>query len=456
VGKVKFYFEMNKINPGEIDRLSADGREWFKKATDPMHDNALRLVGYPDERTGDSVVIHRRVSAPLAKPSGLTAGHTYEAMVCNWPFSIFDENYGTEPCPGSNAATDGYGHEIVIHYSDEGVGNAGQVFGDVGIYTIDSTEEGGAVIPQGTAVWTPTNYSSSKIPYFPYFFQHYNARVIALGIEVTNTTPEIYKSGSLAVASIDEDYCLSRRYVVKMAAGAIVSSYSSQSHVRMIASAPRTFAECTAIPNSRVWEAKDGAYVVPTISELELLPRKPTSEMVIASYTSNYGQDGSENFGMITPMHVFAVDANENSVPMPACNIPVDRNMSVIFLSGLNENSTFTVTVDVTIECFVSPQDSRILDARPSSQWDEAALTLFSKVMNVMPAGVKVGDNASGDWWRSVLKALKLVAPYAGAFLSDTFPLAGAVAKGISKISVNRGNQPKDERKASKKKKNRK
>jgi hypothetical protein len=107
-----------------------------------------------------------------------------------------------------------------------------------------------------------------------------------------------------------------------------------------------------------------------------------------------------------------------------------------VFLTGLSKETTLTVKLKVYVErapTWAEPALSVL--ASPSAGYDVRALELYAQVVNLLPPGVKVSDNAFGDWWRAIVSIVKNVAPAVGLALSPVVPGAGIIGMGVGRLA---------------------
>jgi hypothetical protein len=187
---------MNKVTKAQkvLDRiamhtgLTEDGKKWMIEVLDPMHDKKMDVVGYPDRETAPSIVQMVKQSVDISIP-------TASGWATNqWGVHIMiDDN--AIPC-GTNQFQAGSDNAYVLLNNTS---SASRLFpiGGVNIVaflmsnTADPTWQvnTGSAVPnvqlQGLAL--PPGYLSGK------------TRVISQGMEVVNTTAELYKGGTLLV-----------------------------------------------------------------------------------------------------------------------------------------------------------------------------------------------------------------------------------------------------------------
>jgi len=182
--------KMNKVERGNkmLDRiaqrvgLTEEGKEWLIAALDPMHDEKLKCRGYPDREVGPSVVQVIKQSVAISNP------YTDGATGAVWGFHLtLDDMMASSSCRNRRA----FGNRIDPSTTD----SVSLPCGGVNVTGI-----------RGTApIWqfpdTATDATNRSIAYLtvPSEYLEGKSRVLSQGVEVVNTTAELYRGGSLAV-----------------------------------------------------------------------------------------------------------------------------------------------------------------------------------------------------------------------------------------------------------------
>lgn len=173
----------NKI----LDRLASrtglteDGKKWLIAVLDPFHDEKLDCQGYPDRNTGVSVVQVVKQSIDFSTP--YTNGQVWGAHIL-------------------------IGDTLAPSYYYKHVGEGNVLYPPVAGQT-DYTVDGGVQIignppNPNTDLIIPNSPSNSTNKYIgnvycPLSYFGGKSRVLSVGVELRNTTPELYKGGSLCV-----------------------------------------------------------------------------------------------------------------------------------------------------------------------------------------------------------------------------------------------------------------
>jgi hypothetical protein len=174
---------------------------------------------------------------------------------------------------------------------------------------------------------------------------------------------------------------------------------------------PINQADALLLPGSQQWSAKEGAYVVQSMSDMN----NPAS--FLDGRGSLYVEDESiipqsPNLNITTVQKVFTDPAYNNVNPSGvgdnvalfkyAKTIPFHRKG--IIITGLTPESSFTLNYNALVERVVNQQDTDLVVlARPSPGEDTIATQLYTMITRDMPVGCKFSDNGFGDWFLGVV-----------------------------------------------------
>jgi len=171
--------------------MSDDGKKWLIAVLDPMHDEKIDCNGYPDRETNPSVVHVIKQSTPVQSPFANTK---------IWGFHAFIDDYLL-----NNTAVQTADQKFVanaVSYDSQG-GNPTRTLGVGGLNIVyhDYT-----TTPQATDITIvdstsggPNQNQLVQLQIDPLSFVAGKLRTLSQGLEVVNTTPELYRGGSLAV-----------------------------------------------------------------------------------------------------------------------------------------------------------------------------------------------------------------------------------------------------------------
>ena len=120
----------------------------------------------------------------------------------------------------------------------------------------------------------------------------------------------------------------------------------------------------------------------------------------------------------------------------------MDIDGTYAVFSGLSHETTLRVTVRMYFEEFPSFTSENISMCTDSAAPDDRALQLYGYVLQQMAPGTPVGDNASGDWYKYVMKILGQVSqhlPALGVALEPVLPGAAMIGSLVDTVLSKRG-----------------
>lgn len=353
--------------------LSDHGRKWLEVALDPYHDTTLELMGYPDVNGSPSFVLVVKNTSVITAPGGSVPWAAH--------FVIMPLN-----------AVDVFGQWSPVSLTSIASGVSVPNFN----YTGFSAQLG------PVTVTTTTSESANYENWFdnsgePTSTLAYggggltNARVIASAFEVTDVTAKLYQQGSVTVYTAPS--AQSEDMVMNFAG----VSENFETCVKVESGPPNSLAIAQLMPNTRTWDASQGAYVVGRLTEVDNPPSPLFASMACI-------QDNSSVAGpaMPYPNYVFAC-SNAGGTSTMACS-------GAIF-SGLNPTQgSLRLTTRVVYEVFPrasnNPQDPYLPLTSPSAPFDACAFQMYAEAVQSLPPGVPVRMNAAGDWFRMVMRTL--------------------------------------------------
>lgn len=353
---------------------SEEGALWVKEVLDPFNDEPRRIVGFPDLITGSSVV------QAIKKSFQITVGATAEDI------HIFMDTLDSQSLMYENSIL---------------ATNTNTISCDA-VAAVNQFSRGGVQVrrgPVGTPLYMQQGTVTAPCALEAKYFSSGPTRVLAKAFEVHNTTPQLNVGGSVAVYRQCSSTPSNEHEVINLvnAAGPTVSASYSRAH---LSSPPTTLSDVMILAGAQQWNAKEGCYCVPIMNSQT---NNPQEEEKMVTY-ANDGGNASQK------VWINAVTVG-NATGYPR---PVDINdtlLSPFFLSGayftgLPPNSTLTINAIWILERFVDSFSELVTLTQPSPFYDPIAMELYSKSAGRLPAGVKVGWNADGDWIKNIADVL--------------------------------------------------
>jgi len=380
---------------------SPDGLEWLTLALDPFHDYQRPVAGYPDTDNSHTIVSCQQSTVEISHPP---------FAVGNWDCHVYTQPF-TQTLRYMVAGHVQNGDQDVYAWT------AGTQI-PPGIVGILSEDAGNSVFPNSTDVYAPIHGDSHNI--ISPEFNTPNARVIGWGVEVTNTTAELNKQGTVTV------YRMPQNVSKGLACIATQANLNGVTEIAKMKFLPSNASAALKLGGAQQWAAKDGVYMVVTQSSVDNPLVSPTG--INPVYCDN-NTNGS------TVYYTEPITVSPGGVPVaqPALNFNssvvgkvLPYNSSGAIFSGLSNSSTLRIRTKVYIERAptIAEQSLSVL-ASPSAPYDSVALRAYSDALSMLPPGVPVGFNAAGDWWKMVLKALAVTARPLGSMLGPFGSMAG-------------------------------
>lgn len=424
--------------------MSEEGKSWFTAATDPFHDEKVSLQGYPDNIVAMSVVQCVKQQVAISCPGALTGGN-WDCNVVMWPHA---ENSFSASTPSQYHTGVAYAGGTFTQFSIGGVTALASASGNGTYGSANATYD---IIVNGSGnVIDASSYLQGS------------SRVVAMGLEVVNTTAPLYKQGLVTAWRMP---CPKpdNPTVLTWATTNAALYFNCGAYVMPIP--PGTVAAATLLGGSQSWEAEKGGYVVNTMNGLDNIPKQPQS--VLAMCTAFELPDNGT--GVLNSMAdtLTNISVGSGGVLTPNLRHITPFNMSGLYFSGLSPQSTLQIRSVYYVERFPAPSDNDLVVlSTPSPSFDPCALELYSRTLAELPVGVPSGMNPLGEWFKDVvkkvtnfttpiLKTLAPVNPLLGG-LAMVSQGAGAAARGNSRkaakavnnvVRTARGKTPKKKRK---------
>jgi len=379
-----------------------------------MHDTQLpNLTGWPDVESAPSIVRCIKQSATISAPSGVSGN--WDCHIFAWPWVESNAMWNADRDIGNNV--------LAASAAPTNVNLAGGV-------SAYGCAAGATMIPGASSTTTAANLFLN-----PSYTQG-AGRLIGMGIEVVNTTSDLYKQGLCTVYRVPQPHSDSTAFTTTTGPGA--GAVNSFSQVR---GPPSSTAQAMLYSGSRQWKASEGSYQVISFVGQDNPPLLASYNSPLVNYLDDVAGTNGGSAPNLTPVQVpmpievFPVIGGGGTAYSTGVNVmPATRmvplHSSGAVYSGLSNQTTLNLNVNMYYESFpgISEQDILVL-AKPSAQYDPIALELLSNVLNTMPVGVESSMNAAGDWFADIIDTLaSFAAPIGMAFGG---PAGGALGAAI-------------------------
>jgi len=181
-----------------------------------------------------------------------------------------------------------------------------------------------------------------------------------------------------------------------------IATQSVRPDTRLFRGPPARESVAYLTPNAVKRPAKEGAYVTCIQDGLENPLEYPTgrTHMYLGGDPAPYAAPDF-TLGLTTPYTTFG------GSPIPNAFSGTRFHMGGAIFTGLQKQAVLSLNVRFVMERAptVTESDLYVL-ARPAPAYDPVAFALYTEAMRLMPVGVRLRDNALGDWFKSVVSTV--------------------------------------------------
>jgi len=420
--------------------MKPESEAWLIGAVDPFHDSDFRPTDKPDFARNSVIVQHIKRTYSVSAPPNLAA----DAL---WDFNLALLPHDSRTTKVTSAAYNGASNDPAsltiagTPWSDEAMTFGGWTLHTVptGQKTFQPQNSWPAPVANQNMVSLAADSTLAGASPAPYLRGTH--RYVYTGVEVTNTTAELYKNGSILAYRQPlsaKEKCMG----TYNAANAFLKSEQAL----IYRSPPTSVDEAQLLEGTVLHDAAKGMYVVATQATEETC-FKDTDQL--KPYMVGVDLPSGDVGGVALLDTIPALTASGSGSTNPAFGTAVSRctfqpwNISGVYGFGLTQQSTFQVTVcyGVARAPTLDEADLVVL-AAPSPLYDPVALEIYSQAMRTMPAGVPVDENPLGEWFTKVIDGIGSVGSAVAPMLGAAHPMAGAalgmVARGAKGLAAKR------------------
>lgn len=392
-------------------QLTVDGRDWLTLSLDPFHDMNHHAAGYPDADGSQTVVSCYQYQMDLSAPA---AGANWDAHIFSMPVAQTNTCFGVTESVDWASLTD----------------PAAAAACAIGPLTVLSGPAGANIMPNVPLLAGTT---SAGLPATPLGFLIDGAsRLIGMGFEVTNTTAEMYKQGSVTAYRMPQFTSDTGSVAMLNAAG----THSSTMACKHIRKPPSSVAECNTLKGTRTWDAAAGVYATISQNSTEN-PIKVASTCLTILSNVDHPDGAATDMAIRSPTVLVTNNVGpslSNVVPKVTQLTPFDTTGA--YFTGLSEQTTLCIKVRYYVERAPTHTESALaVLATPSAGLDTKALEIYSLAISQLPVAVPVSENALGDWFRTVLNVVKTVSGGASGLLGAVVPGAQQIGTGVNMVA---------------------
>jgi len=384
--------------------LTPGGLDWLTIAVDPFHDSPVHSLGYPDTSDIPTIVYKYNQTFNISAPPGVTG---------NWDVNIYNS-----PIAASSTGVIAGALSNSYTWSPDGT-NPVVLIG--GVTSTAVATDSLSWLPYNNGASTTTMVSQPPI-------NNISAdpgRIIAGGFEVVNTTPQLYRGGSViyytSPASTQPDNISNVSFVPST----LVSPNYEGVTARVFARPPNSSNEAMLYTGSVLTAAECGAYVPIRFEDISNALSAGGGNPFVVSNGADTGVASNNPF-------LATSGATVNSLQSPNRVIFSNGSYSGAYFTGLSPQSTLQLHSIFYFEqaptAKLSPNIVPL--ATPSCPYDPLALHLYSTVIRMVAPGCHVDMNPAGEFFAQVLRVLESALPAVGAALTPVLgPLAIPLAQ---------------------------
>jgi len=388
---------------------SKQALNWLTLATDPFHDGALEPAGFPDINTVPTLVQQFTQTVSIDS-SNSGSGPTWDCHVFFAPFSpdIFNA------VPTQMVRADFEARNQYLQSPPPGSGAQLQAGFNVVKVTPGQPWYVGGLNPAAAIA-------------MPDIIEGGCYRLIAAGVEVVNTTPDLYKQGAVTYYRTPSHSQVVTPYYNQTTLGGV---FEWPMTMESFALPPFTQAAAQLYPTSRTMAAEEGYYGIATLNK--------NPEFLTGVGCPPFGVQAPtiENLRNAAARQIAFIPGGWPTATRPINGsgrvLPYDINGAIF--TGLSAQTTLQVTTRYFVERIPSSADPDLLVlTRSPTPFDPTVQEIYSRVLSQLPIGCTVKENPLGEWFNDVLEAVVDYAPAVGAAFGPMGAAAGKIVAGGSK-----------------------
>lgn len=366
---------------------------------DPLHDNQIpEPVGWPDNENAPSVIRRIVETATVSRPAAISGEWDCQMVLFPW----LEAMAFTKCIQTGNKLT----YPSVAAMGDP-------------VYTRVLNTLQCFCADANTPISIPDADPFMGIDIGSMIEKQGRHRLVGIGFEVVNTTPQLYRGGSVTSwRQAGTEFLGEQAYNVVQDGTPAVKVTPGDYNLRRFP--PLSSRQAALTPNSVTWGAEEGVYIVGSFND-ELNPAT-LPEFRGTVLRDNNSADGTWSYldseslgnlpvwsnvptGDVWATKPFLDDDNATIVCMPSA-IYSPLNISGCYFTGLSAQTTLTITLSAYVETFPNFSSNLLTLARPSLAENELVMREISRALMRLPVAVKASENNAGEWFARVIEAL--------------------------------------------------
>lgn len=432
-GTIKIFplFPVMKTPQQIIDSFTSEERAYFIACTDIFHDSSYSVTGRPSSsnQLQNTVVINLERTISVSDFPALDPNATWDCNIVSLPFlttqrmiSSVDTGYAVQ-LPAATSSQDwggvtafgaATGGQTILPYTQNLTVNANRFF-----------------YPE----WTATLTDDIPRPYY---------EILSIGMEVINSTPDLYRGGNVVRYRVPTQ----GRKSALLIGDPAISTALARSEFMCYPMPPISESFATQYSDSVIDKAENGSYQMHTLQD-------QVSDFFLAGNSRVFFSNpapapaGSGGFNTWTSQSAFN---NDYSTDPPL--IRGDFDIVGSYFTGLSPQTTLKIRSRSIVSLVPSSTNASLtslakLTPPPNQRLDK----LIADIQSSFSPGIESSMNASGDWWRVVLRGVAKVAkPVGNALGGEVGETIGggvaAVANSLSKVNQKKNKNNKKSPKA--------
>lgn len=395
---------MNRVNK-LLNNLTPDEQAYFIASTDIFHDSPYSCHGRPSLSRDRQVTLTLNLERTISVTDFATLN-----PALNWDCNIVSFPWVTTQQFIS------YGDNGHLLFPD-GVTTIG--FGGVNPVATQAGDTFTPVVMFNTAYpltsgpLTITNTQWPALLTAP--SERFQYEVISVGMEILNTTPDLYRGGSVI------------RYRVPVSGSETqmsVEGVLSSSALRVMPMPPANSQQAMLYADSELDKAAAGSYQIHT-RQLSS-DKKYTGQCNVELYSNQYD---AVNGNVWIPLVLTNQGASGTESPC----VLGDLDIVGSYFTGLPPQTSLSIRYRVIVSYVPSSLDTNLVSlASESPPYNPKLDELVALVQMELPPGVPSSLNAKGQWWRNVLDLTSKFAPVVGSVFG---PEGAAIGTGLAAVA---------------------
>lgn len=402
-------------------QLSESENGYFIACTDIFHDSPYSVIGRPSvsNQLQNTVVMNLETTITQSSFPSLNPANNWSCNIVSYPFLT------TKSITTTNDV--GFAISQTAVSTNQNWGGVVAYGSAVGASTINPASE--YVSLNGNKFFYP-EFTGAATDHMPRLFYE----VLSIGMEIINATPELYKSGNVTRYRVPTQGRQTNLEILY--SGGVDPRFAPEVFVYPMP--PTSEALATQYPDSVIDEAQAGSYQMHCLQD-----------QVSDFYCAN-----NAYIHIVSPTPAAVGGFNAWTARQPFTNTQLydppmvrgDFDIIGSYFTGLSPQSVLKIRYRAIVSLVPSSSDSALVSLAKISPPPNPALDeLISKVQASFSPGIPASMNASGDWWKSVMRGVSKVAkPIGRALGGDAGEAIGGGVAALAETMIGKKKKKKE------------